>query len=304
MKDKHSHIIHNYLNGEIDFIELKNQLPDEDFQYWKDTLNLVVEIPVSNFDTKAEFEALIQKRNREAENKFNFSKYLKIAAVLIVLLSGTVLINFYLNPSSEITTIAYNSNIEENKVVLPDNSKVYLNEASSVTYTASKWDKDRTLTLKGEAYFDVEEGKTFTVKTEFGSVQVLGTTFNIYNHKNTFSVTCYTGKVRVNYNNKDIILNPGQTYSNTNNKIQVVKQTKPQWLSEQSVFDATALVEVIKAIEQQKNIRIDINLDKTYTFTGGYQHDDAPEDILKLISETLGISYKKVNENHFELMNN
>ena len=41
MKEKHSHIIHKYLNGEIDLAELKNQLPDEDFQYWKDTLNLV-----------------------------------------------------------------------------------------------------------------------------------------------------------------------------------------------------------------------------------------------------------------------
>lgn len=304
MKDKNSHIIHSYLNGEIDFIELKKQLPEEDFQYWKDALNLVEDFPVSNFDTKAEFEALIQKRNRDTKIKFNISKYFKIAALIIVLLSSAVLINFYLNPSTEITTVTYNSNIKENIVVLPDHSKVYLNEASSVSYAATKWEKDRTLTLKGEAFFNVEKGKTFTVKSEFGSVRVLGTTFNIHNHKNTFSVTCYTGKVAVNYKNKDIILNPGQTYSNTNNKIQIVKQTKPKWLSKQSVFNGAALVEVVKAIEQQKNIQIDLNLDKTYTFTGGYEHDQAPEDILKLISKTLGITYKKVNDNHFELMNN
>ena len=307
MKEKHSHIIHKYLNGEIDLAELKNQLPDEDFQYWKDTLDLVEDFPVSNFDTETEFEQLIQKRNAEAEadsnNKFNFTKYLKIAAVLILLICSAVFVNYYFNQNSTLTTIAYNQDSQDNIVVLPDNSKVYLNKQSSLSYNAQDWDDERTLNLKGEAFFDVEEGEKFTVKTELGSVQVLGTTFNVSNQDNTFSVACYTGKVSVSYNDKNIILKPGQSFSNNSNKILIVNTMKPQWLSKQSIFEATPLSEVVKDIEKQKDIKIDISFDKNYTFTGGYQHEQSPEDILKLVSETLGFSYRKIDDKHFELVN-
>ena len=305
MKDKHSHIIHKYLNGEIDLAELKKQLPDEDFQYWKDTLKLVEEFPDSNFDTETEYELLIQKRKAETESnkKFNYTKYIKIAAVLILLICSAVFVNYYFNQNSTLTKIAYNQDSQDNVVVLPDNSKVYLNEQSSLSYNAQAWDAERSLNLKGEAYFDVEEGEKFTVKTELGSVQVLGTTFNVSNQKNTFSVTCYTGKVSVSYNDKNIILKPGQSFSNTSDKIMIVNRMKPQWLTKQSIFEATPLAEVVKNIEKQKNIKIDIKLDKNYTFTGGYQHEQSPEDILKLVSETLGVSYRKVDEKHFELVN-
>lgn len=304
MKDRYSDIIHKYTNGEIDFSELKNQLSDEDFQYWKDTLELLEEFPDSNFDTESEFEKLIQKRNRRTQSKTNFTKYIRIAAAVIILLTSAVLVDSYFNQNKQITTIAYNSSLRENIIVLPDSSKVYLNKDASVSYNAQDWVANRTINLKGEAYFEVEEGDNFIVSTQLGSVQVLGTTFNVYEKDNTFSVTCYTGKVRVNYNTNKILLTSGQSYTSTINNVNAIKAMKPQWLSRQSIFEATPLIEVIKDIEKLKNIRIDLNLDKTYRFTGGYQHEQKPEDILSLISKSLGLNYRKINENHFELVNN
>jgi ferric-dicitrate binding protein FerR (iron transport regulator) len=308
MKEKHSHIIHNYLNGKISLSELKGQLPAEDFQYWKDTLHLLENFPVSNFDSENEFKQLIIKRNINAkikkDNKFNLSNFIKVAAVFIFLVCSTVLINYYyLNQNAYITTITYNQDSLENTVILPDNSKAYLNKESSISYNRQDWDDKRSLNLKGEAYFDVEEGEKFIVKTDLGWVQVLGTTFDVSNHNRNFSVTCYTGKVSVSYNNKKIILNPGQSFSNTSNKVEIVNRKMPNWLIKQSIFEATPLTEVVKDIEKHKNIKIDIILDKNYTFTGGYQHKQSPEVILKLISETLGLSYRQINDNHFELMN-
>ncbi len=307
MKNKYSHIIHKYFNGEIDLAELQSQLPDEDFKSWKDTLQLVENIQVSNFDTEAEFNQLIQNRDSKAEaerkNKIHFLKYIKIAAVFIVLISSSVLINNYYFKSTPLTSIAYNQNKANNTIVLPDNSKVYLNEESKISYNKLEWNTKRTVHLKGEAYFDVEKGEKFTVQTQLGVVQVLGTTFNVSTQDNLFTVTCYTGKVSVRYNDKNIILTSGQSVSNNNDKTMIVNQMMPQWLIKQSVFEASPLSQVVKDIEEQKDIKIDIKLDKNYTFTGGYSHQQTPEDILKLVSETLGFHYKKIGDKHFELVN-
>lgn len=303
MKAKHSHIVHKYINGEIDFSELKNQLPEEEFMFWKDTLELVDEFPKSDFDTEAEFEKLIQKRNQATKKSTRYAKYLNIAAAVIVLLTSAFLIDLYVNKNTQPTTIVYNAELTENIIVLPDSSKVYLNQGATVSYNAQQWEEERTLTLNGEAYFDVEEGKNFSVKTTLGLVEVLGTTFNVYDNAKAFKVTCYTGKVRVNNNTKNIVLTPGQSYNNSKDEVISVEAKKPQWLNKQSLFEAVPLVEVVKDIENNKNIRIDLKLDQSYTFTGGYQHQQKPEDILKLISESLGINFIKVADNHFQLVN-
>src|SRR5882757_3190905 len=67
-------------------------------------------------------------------------------------------------------------------VVLPDQSKVWLNSASSLKYPAS-FDglADREVTLTGEAYFEVAKNSAqpFRVHVDEATVDVLGTNFNI-----------------------------------------------------------------------------------------------------------------------------
>ena len=55
---------------------------------------------------------------------------------------------------------------QKQEISLPDNSQVSLNALSSVTYNESSWDENRELTLNGEAFFKVEKGSTFEVKTK------------------------------------------------------------------------------------------------------------------------------------------
>jgi len=50
--------------------------------------------------------------------------------------------------------------------------------------------------LFGKAYFDVDKGKTFTVKTDLGTVQVLGTRFDVESRDSIFKVVCYEGSVK------------------------------------------------------------------------------------------------------------
>ncbi len=103
-------------------------------------------------------------------------------------------------------------------VVLPDGSKVWLNAASSITYAASFGNKERTVKLVGEAYFEVlpkrHNGKSvpFYVETDRQRIEVLGTRFNVnaYNDGNGIKTTLIDGKVKVITEREAVVLQPSQ----------------------------------------------------------------------------------------------
>src|SRR5690606_31103004 len=66
------------------------------------------------------------------------------------------------------------------KLTLPDGSRVWLNSASSLKYATNHFERNRTVTLTGEAYFEVKSDsrKPFRVITDRQNVTVLGRNFN------------------------------------------------------------------------------------------------------------------------------
>ncbi len=97
-------------------------------------------------------------------------------------------------------------------LILPDGSKVWLNAASSITYPTVFAGTDRTVSITGEVYFEVEKdaGKPFIVKTIHESIKVLGTHFNVnaYADENAVRTSLVEGRVMV----EDKVLQPGQAY--------------------------------------------------------------------------------------------
>ncbi|MET4083276.1 transmembrane sensor [Pedobacter sp. UYP30] len=112
------------------------------------------------------------------------------------------------------------------QVVLPDETKVWLNADSKLTYPAVFNQEDRQVSLVGEAYFEVAKktdkaGKRipFRVKSILADgrsqlVEVLGTHFNInaYNNEPKIKTTLLEGSVRVANLDGDnaSIIKPGQ----------------------------------------------------------------------------------------------
>lgn len=91
---------------------------------------------------------------------------------------------------------------ETYKVRLPDGSLVYLNAASSLTYTSSLIEHGRrTVRLRGEGYFEISKDKEhpFIVRTDNQDVEVLGTHFNInaYEDEQVVATTLIEGSVKV-----------------------------------------------------------------------------------------------------------
>lgn len=98
------------------------------------------------------------------------------------------------------------------QLVLPDGSKVWLNAASSITYPTAFSEKDRTVSITGEAYFEVanNKSKTFRVKTPKEEITVLGTRFNVnaYSDEATSKTSLLEGSIKIGIT----ILKPGQAY--------------------------------------------------------------------------------------------
>ena len=281
-----------WLDGELSSKEIVDLKQSEDF----DTIEKIVHY-ASHIDTpkiNAE-EALAAFKNRNLTKKkpkvrpLYFSTVFKIAAVFLVLLTSAYFLFLNSNQSFE-TGIAQTKSFK-----LPDNSNVLLNASSKITFNENNWDKQRSLTLEGEAYFEVQKGKTFSVQSADGLVKVLGTHFDVKQRNNYYEVSCFEGLVSVTYNNTTVKLPPGKSFRVINNRIEKTDDfdaQKPSWLQKESSFTRIPLNLVIAELERQYDIKIETeNIDTTKLFTGSFTHSNQ-KVALESITIPLQLSYK------------
>ncbi len=102
------------------------------------------------------------------------------------------------------------------QLTLPDGTQVWLNAASSITYPTTFIEKNRTVKITGEVYFEVKKNsaKPFRVETRKDKIEVLGTNFNVnsYSEESIIKTSLLQGSVRIN----EKILKPGEAYLNGN----------------------------------------------------------------------------------------
>lgn len=103
------------------------------------------------------------------------------------------------------------------KVILSDNTEVWLNAGSSLSYPITFHGNERKVTLTGEAYFEVapDADQPFVVATGNTRIQVLGTHFNVnaYSDEKVIRTTLTEGAVRVVKGNESRLLKPGEQAS-------------------------------------------------------------------------------------------
>lgn len=124
------------------------------------------------------------------------------------------------------------------KVILPDGTRVWLNAASSLSFSNTlNRSAVRRMKLVGEAYFEVKKDKVhpFIVMTGKQEIQVLGTHFNVsaYPGKHPIKTTLLEGSVRISailskegcgiQTKTEVLLKPNQQSTLTKNRIQVTE---------------------------------------------------------------------------------
>lgn len=177
---------------------------------------------------------------------------------------------------------------------LPDDSKVVLNAQSSLSYKPYLWFISRKVELNGEAYFEVSKGKTFSVFSKTGHVEVLGTSFNILDRSNYYKVNCYTGRVQVqDKQNNTAILSPNMQVLIQNNKFKITHDLSENsgkfWFYNQFIFVNVPLSFVLSELERQYSIVIQTTDSLNFRYTMKFSKDMRPEDILQIIEDTFNI---------------
>lgn len=251
-------------------------------------------VKVSSFETLEE---------RLHDKKSDSSNWMKMASgIAAALIIGMALFALW---NTDKTSIIKTEYAQKESIILPDNSKVELNELSQLQYNKSNWNKERILELNGEAYFDVEKGKRFDVNTEFGKVSVLGTEFNVLSRDSIFKVSCYEGLVQVTYNTKVLELPAGSEFILKSGNVQKTNTALagPYWLKNMSVFENASIDDVIIELENQYNIKVITNVnDNNLRFTGAFEHDNL-NSALKSITQPLDLTYEITNDKKVTIRN-
>lgn len=260
-----------WLNNELTPSELREFEKSPDYLLYKKIADKSLEFSAPDFNKKEVFAQVQTKLASKKKGKVrSLAKRLSYVAAASVVLTFAIL--FFNDATKEYTA----NKGEKLAIVLPDNSKVLLNANSSISFNEVSWNEDRTVELHGEAYFEVEKGSTFTVKTEEGEVAVLGTKFNVRMDHGLFEVICYEGKVQANSHEDSALLMKGNAFRKlhgfSSEKWEVLR-SEPTWKKGESSFKSVPLKHVIKALENQYAIAFDMaNIDSNERFTGSFTH--------------------------------
>ena len=223
-----------WLNDEMTAEEFTEFQADKDFAIFEKIKKYSSELQTPTFDAQKMLSKIVTSPKKEVKTISLYKHWaLRIAAIFVIS------IGIFFGARNFASYTEYAGNGTQNTFLLPDNSEIVLNSASEIQYKKWNWDNNRSLNLDGEAFFKVAKGKKFEVNTSHGKVTVLGTQFNVKQRENYFDVSCYEGKVKVNFDTKEYILTKGMSVAFRDGKaldIPLKNNTKPEWLSDEMVF--------------------------------------------------------------------
>jgi len=294
MKMEKNYNLAKWLNNKMTKAELADFEASPDFEKYEKIKNYSAQLKVADFDENSILENVIKHKKTTPKVISIYRNWMyKVAAVLVVGLSMTFLIQNF------VTETQYALNGKKTTFSLPDNSEVVLNSGSEIKFKKWNWDNNRTLKLNGEAYFKVAKGKRFEVETNLGKVAVLGTQFNVKARKNRFDITCFEGRVKVNYKDKEIILTHGQsvTFEDGSQLNTLVTNQNPEWIVNQIAFNKEHLRNILDEIQRQYNVSIDVKTKyQDELFTGKIPTDNL-DIALKIIASTYHLESIKTESN-------
>lgn len=265
-------------------------------------------VPLFVSDRESDFREHLKKLSNQTattqkKQSIDLSIWYKIAASILVLL--TVGISFFYwgkNQQPAPQTAYYKTSVplgSQSKIILPDQSTVWLNAGSSLTYYEDHNNQTRNTTLEGEGYFEVspDPDKPFVVNSEDMHITVLGTSFNLkaYKEEATIDLVLISGKVDVNLT-KDMghienhVLSPNQllAYNREEQAIEVsavFASNYGKWRNRILRFDEKSFNQLAKDLERIYNTPIEIKskLLIKESFSGSFSYDYSLDQILKEI---------------------
>ena len=249
--------------------------------------------------------------SRKVIRMHQWMRYAAIIVLALMIGTGGGYLYYQADPTRNMIT-ASSTDGKVKEVMLPDGTKVWLNQSATLRYPKEFSESERDVYLDGEAYFEVTKNRRcpFVVESEAMRIKVLGTTFNFKcdkSHK-LAEATLIEGEIEVRGNHDEgmIILSPGQKAElNKTTRRLVVKQVDAKldavWHNDLIPFEQADIFVITRTLERFYDVKIilspDIKSDKTYS--GVLKKKDNIESVLQSLDNSIPINYKIVGDNIF-----
>jgi len=184
---------------------------------------------------------------------------------------------------------------------LPDGTRGWLNSGSSLSYKIP-FCKDRNVSVKGEAKFDVTYDSNHPFKLFAGvtRIKVLGTKFNVNAYPENHLVEVVLGEGKVEFSvqgiSKGVIMKPNDRLVFKNDSISISQVNDPKkygsWSEGKLIFQGDSMDQVVQRISRWYNVDVvlmDTSL-KDYKIRGTFQ-DDPLKNVLEVLTMTSPIRY-------------
>ena len=276
------------------------------------------EIMDKDWSTFDQEEKLDQAPRWKADPRKVSSKQLNIywkrrwavaATILVLLTAGFAL--YWIEAGQEPRLVEQtNTEYRKQLVQLPDGTKVWLKQYSTISYWKPFQDKVRSCNLEGEAFFEVVTDSTlpFIVQSDFLRAKVLGTSFNIISgdHNLMPEVALAEGALEVSYINdagtsEPVLLKPGEKLRvNTVNDEMIasafIEDEPYAWKDDVLVFRKADVKEVARTLQAWYNITFTIETDSLYSGALVHRYDTKKlelEEVLNGISSVMPYNFRR-----------
>ncbi len=237
------------------------------------------------------------------------SRYLMAACaiVLVGLAYWTIALNNSESTMTQMRDFATHSS-ELKTFKLADNTHIWLNTSSSLSQT-SDFHQERSVSLDGQAYFDVarDTQRPFIITTTNETVTVLGTAFDLNSANGIFDLKVTEGLVAVNTGNRTIEVSANKRLVKKKGDYILLNhfdKNTLEWRFDNLSFDNTPLGDVLMALSQTYQVTFDnakgIDLNKCLINTKF--EDESLEDILDELTIITHLKLSQKGANNYQIL--
>ncbi|MBO1364316.1 FecR domain-containing protein [Prevotella sp. A2931] len=243
-------------------------------------------------------------RLEERRVKVRYLNFIRYAAVaLIMLVDGAAVLWLQYGRQHMIDVTAANGVMA---LTLPDSTKVWLNQGTTLRYPEVFDGDERHVELAGEALFSVTKNpqKPFIVSSEGVRTKVLGTVFDFKTNvgDNHEEVSLLEGKLEItgSHGEGKVIIQPNQKAvidknSHTMEVKNVYAPLEAVWHDGMIPFANMSIADIAHVLERFYQVEISLagNMDRRQTYSGYIRRTDSIDSVLNALMYSIPFRYHK-----------
>lgn len=310
-------LLHKYFHGKLtkkeltDFRSVVNEMSDEMFKkeldfIWNNENDVIPMDTLTKNNILQSVHNIIDHKAIVVKRVFNWWKIAAIIMMPILLINISLL--FMDNKEEYVANVqkytVLSGKGQKNQILLPDGTHIWLNSESEISYTSNFNQSNRSIKLKGEAFFDVKKNEylPFNVEVDSINIQVLGTAFNVsaYADDPNIKVSLERGKVEVRMHDDNSFLatlNPNEQATIDKKSIVTTitdceAYTESIWRQNVLKINNIYAGEMIKKLERWYGVHINVQnmpVSKRYGLT---IKEESLREMLELINSITPIIYR------------